>query len=98
MCLGVPGKITEIFESNGMKMGKGDFGGVTRETCLDFVPEAKIGDYTVIHVGFAISLLSEKEATKTLDMLREIGKLGEELGLYDEQSNYPEKLSQSNSD
>jgi len=84
MCLGVPGKITEIYESNGMKMGKVDFGGVTRETCLDFVPEAEIGEYTVIHVGFAISLLSEEEAQKTLEMLREIDALGEELGLYDQ--------------
>jgi hydrogenase expression/formation protein HypC len=84
MCLGVPGKITEIYEQNGMQMGKVDFGGVTRETCLDFVPEAQIGDYTVIHVGFAISLLSEEEAKKTLDMLREIDALGEELGLYEE--------------
>ena len=84
MCLGVPGKITEIYENNGMKMGKVDFGGVSRETCLDFVPEAQIGDYTVIHVGFAISLLSEEEAHKTLEMLREIGELGEELGLYED--------------
>ncbi|MFC1997163.1 HypC/HybG/HupF family hydrogenase formation chaperone [Chloroflexota bacterium] len=84
MCLGVPGKITEIYERNGMKMGKVDFGGVIRETCLDFVPEGQIGDYTVIHVGFAISLLSEDEANKTLEMLREIGELGEELGLYKE--------------
>ena len=84
MCLGVPGKITEIYERNDMKMGKVDFGGVIRETCLDFVPEAQIGDYTVIHVGFAISLLSEEEANKTLEMLREIGELGEELGLYKE--------------
>jgi hydrogenase expression/formation protein HypC len=84
MCLGVPGKIVEIYDKEGMKMGKVDFGGVRRETCLDFVPEAEIGDYTIIHVGFAISLLSEEEAQKTLDMLREIGELGEELGLYDE--------------
>jgi len=84
MCLGVPGKIIEIYENNGMTMGKVDFGGVVRETCLDFVPEAKIGDYTVIHVGFAISLLEENEAQKTLAMLREIGQLGEELGLYDD--------------
>ena len=85
MCLGVPGKITTIYEKSGMTMGKVDFGGVVRETCLDFVPEAKVGDYTVIHVGFAISLLSEEEANKTLEMLREIGQLGEELGLYDDQ-------------
>jgi hydrogenase expression/formation protein HypC len=86
MCLGVPGKINEIYEAEGMKMGKIDFGGVTREICLDFVPEAKIGDYAIIHVGFAISLLSEDEAQKTLDMIREIGHFGEELGLYDNQS------------
>ena len=84
MCLGVPGKIIEIYENNGMKMGKVDFGGVTREACLDFVPEAQIDDYTVIHVGFAISLLSEEEAHKTLELLSEIDALGEELGLYDE--------------
>lgn len=86
MCLGVPGKINEIYEVEGMKMGKIDFGGVTREICLDFVPEAKIGDYAIIHVGFAISLLSEDEAQKTLDMIREIGQIGEELGLYDDQA------------
>jgi hydrogenase expression/formation protein HypC len=87
MCLGVPGKITDIYEKSGMTMGKVDFGGVVRETCLDFVPEAQIGDYTIIHVGFAISLLSEDEAQKTLEMLREIGRLGEELGLYEDQDN-----------
>ena len=85
MCLGIPGKITSIYEANGMRMGKVDFGGVVRETCLDFVPEAVIGDYTIIHVGFAISLLSEEEALKTLDMLRDIDQLGEELGLYEAQ-------------
>jgi hydrogenase expression/formation protein HypC len=84
MCLGVPGKIIEVYEKENMKMGKVDFGGVVRETCLDFVPEAKLGDYTIIHVGFAISLLSEEEAQSTLDMLREIGQLGEELNLYEE--------------
>ena len=98
MCLGVPGKITEIYESNGMKMGKVDFGGVIRETCLDFVPEAKIGEYAVIHVGFAISLLSEEEATKTLEMLREIGELGEELGLYEEPSAVPSTSPKRSSD
>ena len=86
MCLGVPGKISEIYEKDNMKMGKVDFGGVVRETCLDFVPEAKIGDYTIIHVGFAISLISEEEALKTLDMLREIDQMGEELGLYEDRT------------
>ena len=81
MCLGVPGKVIEIYETNGLKMGKIDFGGVTREACLDFVPEAGVGDYTVIHVGFAISLLSEEEAQETLDLLREISNVEEELGI-----------------
>ena len=60
-------------------MGKIDFGGVTREACLAYVPEAQIGDYTVIHVGFAISQLSEEEAQQTLALIREIADLEEEL-------------------
>lgn len=80
MCLGVPGKIVDIYEGNGLKMGKVDFGGVTKEVCLAYVPEAKIGDYTVIHVGFALNLLDEAEALETLDLLRQIGAVEEELG------------------
>ncbi|MBP6016770.1 MAG: HypC/HybG/HupF family hydrogenase formation chaperone [Candidatus Promineofilum sp.] len=80
MCLGVPGKITDIYESEGLKMGRIDFGGTQREVCLAYVPEAIVGDYTVIHVGFAISLLSEEEANATLETLREIADLEEELG------------------
>ncbi len=81
MCLGIPGKIVEINESGGLKMGKVDFGGITREACLEYVPEAKVGDYTVIHVGFAISLLSEEEALASLATLQEIVDLEEELGV-----------------
>jgi hydrogenase expression/formation protein HypC len=80
MCLGVPGKIVEIYEKNGLKMGKVDFGGIFREACLDYVPEAQVGEYCVIHVGFAISLLSESEAMETLDLLRQISNIEEELG------------------
>ena len=80
MCLGVPGKIVEIEDNEGLKMAKVDFGGIFREACLDYVPEAKVGDYCVIHVGFAISLLSEKEAMETLDLLKQITDLEEELG------------------
>ena len=79
MCLGVPGKITEIFEKNNIKMCNVDFGGVNREVCLDFVPEAKIGNYVIVHVGFAISLLSEEEAQETLELLQEIADIDEEL-------------------
>jgi hydrogenase expression/formation protein HypC len=80
MCLGVPGKIIEIYEAGGLKMGKIDFGGVKREVCLAYVPEAKVGDYTVIHVGFAISLLSEEEALASLDTIREIIEMTDALG------------------
>jgi hydrogenase expression/formation protein HypC len=80
MCLGVPGKIVEIEDNEGLRMAKVDFGGIFREACLDYVPEAKMGDYCVIHVGFAISLLSEKEALETLDLLKQITDLEDELG------------------
>lgn len=80
MCLGVPGKIIDIYEGDGLTMGRIDFGGTVREACLAYVPEATVGDYTVIHVGFAISLLSEEEANATLETLREIADLEEELG------------------
>lgn len=79
MCLGVPGKITEIYETDGLKMGKVDFGGVTREVCLEYVPEAKIGDYTIIHVGFAINLLSEEEAQASLETLQEFFEFQDNL-------------------
>jgi hydrogenase expression/formation protein HypC len=79
MCLGVPGKIIAIYETGGLKMGSIDFGGVTREACLAYVPEAKIGDYTIIHVGFALNVISEDEAQETLDLLRQIADLQVEL-------------------
>jgi hydrogenase expression/formation protein HypC len=72
MCLAVPGKIIEIYENAGLRMGKIDFNGVTREACLAYVPEAKIGDYTIIHVGFALNLLDEAEALETLRLFEEI--------------------------
>ncbi len=80
MCLGVPGKIVEIYERGGLKMAKVDFGGVFREACLDYVPDAKAGEYCIIHVGFAISVVSESEAMETLDLLKQISNIEEELG------------------
>lgn len=77
MCLAVPGKIIEIYEKQELKMAKMDFSGVTREACIEHVPEAKIGDYAIVHVGFAISLLSEEEAQQSIDLLREIIEAGE---------------------
>ncbi len=80
MCLGVPGKIVEIYEKGGLKMAKVDFGGIFREACLDYVPDAKVGEYCIIHVGFAISLVSESEAMETLDLLKQISNIEEKLG------------------
>jgi hydrogenase expression/formation protein HypC len=77
MCLGVPGKIIEIYEKQELRMAKVDFSGVTREACIAHVPEAQIGDYVIIHVGFAISLLSEEEAQQSIDLIREIIEAGE---------------------
>lgn len=80
MCLGVPGKIIEIHADRGLRMCKVDFGGVIREACIETLPEAKIGDYTIVHAGFALNLISEKEALETLDLLREMMAFNEELG------------------
>lgn len=85
MCLGIPGKIIEIEDSIGMKMAKIDFGGVIRSACIEAIPEAKIGDYTIIHAGFALNVLSEAEALDTLNLLQEIADLNEELNV-DEQN------------
>ena len=79
MCLGVPGKIVEIYEANGLSMGKIDFGGVTREACLAYVPEAQAGDYAIIHVGFALHLIDEHEAQQTLELLRQISDVKDGL-------------------
>lgn len=78
MCLGIPGQICEIYTVDGLRMGKIDFDGVTREACLEYVPEAEVGDYTVIHVGFALHLISAEEARETLALLRQIAEYAEE--------------------
>ncbi len=72
MCLGVPGKIVEIYNDRGLLMCKVDFGGAVREACIETLPDAKVGDYTIVHAGFALNLLSEEEAQSTLDLLRQI--------------------------
>lgn len=84
MCLGVPGQVTEIYEQNGARMGKVDFGGIIKEVCLDFVPEVEVGDYTIVHVGFAITQLDEESAMETLALFEEMGMLEEELLASDE--------------
>ena len=79
MCLGVPAKILEIYTKNALSMGKVDFGGVTREVCLSFVPEAQVDDYALIHVGFALNLMSEQEAQETLELLLQISEFADEM-------------------
>jgi hydrogenase expression/formation protein HypC len=89
MCLGIPGKVVEIRDDGALRMAKVDFGGVRKEACLAYVPEVQIGDYVIIHVGFAISQLDEEEALRTLELLRMIDEEGyqAELGsLADEPS------------
>jgi hydrogenase expression/formation protein HypC len=83
MCLSIPGKITQIYEDESLLMGKVDFGGVLKEVCLDYVPEVKTGEYVLIHVGFAISVLDEDEAMARLDTIREIENFEEELSTDD---------------
>ena len=79
MCLAVPGKITEIHEMGEMHMCTVDFGGVTREACIQALPEAKLGDYVIVHAGFALSILSEEEAQETLSLLSELSMVEEEM-------------------
>jgi hydrogenase expression/formation protein HypC len=85
MCLGVPGKIIDVYEADGLRMGKVDFGGVIKEVCLAYVPEAQPGNYAVIHVGFAPNVLNEAEALGTLKLLKQLSTLNEELGSASEQ-------------
>ena len=77
MCLGIPGKILEAYESGGLHMAKVQFGGITREACLQYVPDAEPGDYVVVHVGFAISKMDEEEAARAYHLLEAMGQLSE---------------------
>jgi hydrogenase expression/formation protein HypC len=80
MCLAIPGKVEEIFSEEGLRMGWVNFGGVRKKVCLDYVPELAVGDYTIVHVGFALSKIDEETAKLTLEDFREMGAIEEELG------------------
>ena len=80
MCLGIPGKIIEIFKKGETRMGRVDFDGVQLEVCLEATPEVELGDYVIVHAGFAISKLSQEEARETLDILREIDAMQSDEG------------------
>ncbi len=74
MCLAVPGKVVEMNANSTPLMGKVSFGGIKKEVCLDLVPEVKIGEYVIVHVGFAINKLNEEEAQETLKLLEQMGE------------------------
>jgi hydrogenase expression/formation protein HypC len=79
MCLAVPGRVEAIYEEQGTRMGRVDFGGVVKEVCLACLPQIAVGDYTIVHVGFAISKIDEASAKETLKTFEELGLLEEEL-------------------
>jgi hydrogenase expression/formation protein HypC len=79
VCLAIPGKLLTAEEYNGVRIGRVQFGGITREACLDFVPEASVGDYVIVHVGFAISRVDREEAERSYQLLESMGLLQGEL-------------------
>ena len=84
MCLAIPGKVEEIATDGGLRIGKVNFGGVIKRVCLDYVPEVEVGDYTLVHVGFALSKIDETTARQTLADFRALGILDEELATEEE--------------
>lgn len=79
MCLAVPGKVEELYPDQGTTLGRVNFGGVVKEVCFAYLPDIQVGDYTIVHVGFAISKLDEASAQQTLKMFADLGLLEEEL-------------------
>lgn len=81
MCLAVPGRIIEVREELGTRMATIDFDGIHKDICLAYLPDAQVGEYAIVHVGFAISRVDEASALETLAMFRELGLLDDELGV-----------------
>jgi hydrogenase expression/formation protein HypC len=77
MCLAIPGKVVETYDNGGLRMARVQFGGITREACLEYVPETATGDYVLVHVGFAISRVDEAEAHRTYQALKDLDQLTE---------------------
>ena len=84
MCLAVPGKVVEIVDDGLAKMGRVDFGGVVKRVCLDYVPDIQVGEYTIVHAGFALQRIDEENAQKTLELFRQMGALDEEFASEEE--------------
>ncbi|MGB7148108.1 MAG: HypC/HybG/HupF family hydrogenase formation chaperone [Terriglobales bacterium] len=96
MCLAIPGKVEEITNDGLIRMGKVNFGGVVKKVCLDYVPEVVVGDYTIVHVGFALSKIDEETAKQTLEDFRAMGVLDEELASEEEAFARAARRPQSN--
>ena len=77
MCLGIPGQVVSLETVSGLRMGKVSFGGVIREVCMEYVPEVAVGEYVIVHAGFAISRVDQEEAARTFQLLEEMGQLTE---------------------
>ncbi|MCX7789645.1 MAG: HypC/HybG/HupF family hydrogenase formation chaperone [Chloroflexaceae bacterium] len=86
MCLGIPGRVVAISDVDGVRMGKVDFDGIVKDVCLSYLPDIQVGDYTIVHVGFAITQLDEQSAKETLALFHELGILEEELRQDDEEA------------
>lgn len=80
MCLAIPGQVKEIYGDQGTQMGRVSFGGIVKEVCLAYLPDIQVGDYTIVHVGFAITKVDEESARRSLEAFREMGLLDEEFG------------------
>ncbi|MGB6724084.1 MAG: HypC/HybG/HupF family hydrogenase formation chaperone [Terracidiphilus sp.] len=96
MCLAIPGRVDEIVTEGGLRMGRVNFGGIVKRVCLDYVPEVEVGDYTLVHVGFALSKIDRESAEKTLEVFRQMGALDEELGGEEEAFARAARAPQSN--
>ena len=77
MCLAIPGKVLDTYDQRGLRMARVQFGGIVREACLEYVPETQVGEYVLVHVGFAISRVDEAEAERTYQALRDLDQLTE---------------------
>lgn len=106
MCLAIPGRVDEILNEGDLRIGRVNFGGIVKRVCLDYVPDIEVGEYAIVHVGFAISKLDAETAEKTLAVFRQMGMLEEELASEDEafaraatapQSNCPDGSCQAQS-
>ncbi len=85
MCLGIPGRVEATWDADGVRMASVDFGGVRKDVCLEYVPEVGVGDYTIVHVGFALTRLDERSALETLELMASVGLVEAELAADPEQ-------------